>query len=582
MYIPLIYQDDDLVVINKPAGLNVHSDEGAATGPNIVNLLKRQLDLPYLGLHHRLDREVSGVMVLATRPEANPKLARAFEGRQVQKEYLALVTGRPPKKAGVIDAPLAPRADGRWQVVPPGAITTKDAKAATTGYRVEAQGHGYTLLRLSLETGRTHQLRVHLAHLGCPIIGDPLYGLPVSKGKAANTPTFPRLLLHAVRLGLPDPTNQSFEAPPPSIFQRAVSGRPLPELELAAKFSAASLSILQPGERTGLRNLLELARERRIPLADDPTLENTAYRLINGAGDGLPGITLDCYGSALVLSCYDPVLEAAHPALKLLLEEITRSWPDKPVYTKFRPRQTSQLGESAAPEIAPPVPLAGPSSNLAEAVTVQENGLNYLIRPGEGLSPGLFLDMREVRARLREWAEAKTILNCFSYTCAFGVAGMAGGATRVLNLDAARRSLEWGKENYRANGFEVDDFDFVDGDVFDWLSRFARKDQLFDLVILDPPSYSTTRKTRWSAEQHYDKLTALAAKIVAPGGMLLACSNHAGLTRRALRQMVLRGVEEAERQAEIIGVYHEPELDFPRLGETEGYLKILALRFNPS
>lgn len=579
MYIPLIYQDEDLVVINKPAGLNVHSDEGSETGPDVLSALKAQLDLPYLGVHHRLDREVSGVMVLTARPEANARLAKVFEGREVQKEYLALVAGRPPKKSGTIDVPLAPGPNGRWQVAAPG---TKQAKAAVTRYRIEAQTKAYSLLRLSLETGRTHQLRVHLAHVGCPIIGDPVYGLPGAKGKASSTSTlkFPRLLLHAVRLVLPAPNSQTFEAPPPAIFSRAAKSEMLPELGLAGRLSSGSVSTLQPEDRAGIRALLELARERRLPLADDPTFQTTAYRLVNAAGDGLPGITLDRYGPALVLNCYDPALETGHPALNLLLEAITRVWPDLPVYAKFRPSQTSRLGESAPPEIAPPEPLIGNRPDLPEVVTVQENGLNFVIRPGEGLSPGLFLDMREVRARLPEWAIGKTILNTFSYTCAFGVAGMAGGAQRVLNLDAARRALDWGKENYQANALTPDDFDFVDGDVFDWLGRFARRNQQFDVVILDPPSYSTTHKTRWSAEQHYDKLAALAAKVVSPGGLLLTCSNHAGLSRRSFRQMVLKGVEQAERKAEVSGVYHEPELDFPRAGETEGYLKILALRLN--
>ena len=576
MYIPLIYQDADLIVVNKPVGLNVHSDDASSSGPDLVNLLKRQLDLNYLGLHHRLDREVAGVMVLAARPEANPKLAQAFEGRQVQKEYLALVTGRLPRRSGVIDAPLAPRLDksGSWEVVAPG---VRGAKAAQTSYRVETQGPGYSLVWLSLETGRTHQLRVHLAHLGCPIIGDPLYGLPSGNLKGATKgPKFPRLLLHAARLVLPGEV--AFEAAPPAIFERAKLGQPLPELELARLLSSSSVTALQPDHRAGLNGLLELARERRQPLADDPILENTAYRLVNGLADGLPGITLDRYGAALVLNCYDPLLEAGHPALKILLTEITKCWPNLPIYAKFRPRQTSQLGENVPPEVAPPLPLAGPSANLPEAITVQENGLNFIIRPGEGLSPGLFLDMREVRARLRGWAEGKTVLNCFGYTCAFGLLAQAGGAKRVLNLDAARRALDWGKENYQLNGFEPDNPDFVDGDVFDWLGRFERKNTLFEIVILDPPSYSTTHKNRWVAEQDYDKLVNLAAKVVEPGGLLLVCSNHAGLNRRSFRQMVLKGLAEANRQAEIIGVYHEPELDFPRPAETEGYLKVLALR----
>ena len=105
----------------------------------------------------------------------------------------------------------------------------------------------------------------------------------------------------------------------------------------------------------------------------------------------------------------------------------------------------------------------------------REEGLTYLIRSDRGLSSGLFADMRETRGRVRAWAEGKTVLNTFAYTCGFGVAATAGGAARVLNLDLSRNVLAWGQENYRLNGFEPDAHDFVFGDVFDWLARFARR-----------------------------------------------------------------------------------------------------------
>src|SRR5947209_6413201 len=117
MYIPVIYQDQDLVVVNKPAGLPTHSDnsdEADGAGFDVVSLLQGQLGLDYLGVHHRLDREVSGALVFAIRREANAGLARAFEGRQARKEYLALVAGRAPSRAGVVDVPLIDAGAGRW------------------------------------------------------------------------------------------------------------------------------------------------------------------------------------------------------------------------------------------------------------------------------------------------------------------------------------------------------------------------------------------------------------------------------------------------------------------------------------
>ncbi len=538
------------MAVNKPTGWLTHADDPQDPASlDLVSYLKKSLELPYLGIHHRLDREVSGVLVFSVRKEANGWLARAFEGREVVKEYLAVVQGKMPSRAGVIDTPIP---DKGGKKLP-----------ALTRYRVEtlSPDNKRSLVRLTLETGRTHQLRIHLAQVGCPILGDPNYGHQPNN--------FPRLLLHSAKLVLPSPNGRlSLEAPTPKFFAEALNGQGLAEFEQLAK---QNLKSLRPNNLDGLTELLELAKERRACISED---ENTIYRLVNATGDGLPGFTLDRYGPALVLNFYDPEIKASSPVLKILLEGLTKVWPGQSIYVKFRPATAARLGDAPPPEIAPPIPLVGPTQ--AEFVAL-ENGLKYVIKPGDGLSVGLFPDMRQMRERLRHWAAGKTVLNCFSYTCGFGVAAMAGGATRVLNLDAARRALDWGKESYRANGFNPDQFDFVDGDVFDWLGRFGRKGQTFDIVLLDPPSFSTTRQTRFSSDQNYSTLVELAAKVVAPGGMLIASTNHAKVERRNFRQAVSMGLEKAGRQPQTApSVYEEPDLDFPHQGE--GYLKILVYR----
>jgi 23S rRNA (cytosine1962-C5)-methyltransferase len=146
----------------------------------------------------------------------------------------------------------------------------------------------------------------------------------------------------------------------------------------------------------------------------------------------------------------------------------------------------------------------------------------------------------------------------------------------VLNLDLAKPALEWGQENYRINGFEPDPHDFVYGDVFDWLARLAKRGERFDLVILDPPGFSRTKTRRFSAEQDYGELAALAARVTAADGLLLACCNVAELPWRAFRDRVLAGLVAAGRTAEVAGVYHEPAVDFPVAQGAEPYLKMMA------
>jgi 23S rRNA (cytosine1962-C5)-methyltransferase len=146
----------------------------------------------------------------------------------------------------------------------------------------------------------------------------------------------------------------------------------------------------------------------------------------------------------------------------------------------------------------------------------------------------------------------------------------------VVNLDISKRYLEWGQANYRLNGLRPVKTDFIFGDVFDWLRRFGRGGQRFDMVIVDPPSYATTRQTRFTVERDYAALAALAAQVTAPGGTLLACANSRALGERAFRAQLARGL--AGRAFSMAAMRHEPDVDFPRPAREEGYLKVIEVR----
>ncbi|MEJ2061633.1 MAG: 23S rRNA pseudouridine(1911/1915/1917) synthase RluD [Gammaproteobacteria bacterium] len=224
--IPLdvVYEDDHLLVLNKPAGLVVHP---AAGNPDrtLQNALLHHAPslaaLPRAGIVHRLDKETSGLMVVAKTLKAHKQLVDQLQARTVKREYLALVQGT-IVAGGTVDAPI-----GRHPVDRKRMAVVGGGRAAITHYRVEERFPHHTLLRVSLETGRTHQIRVHMAHIRHPIVGDPVYGgrlrLPagVSEHFREALRGFRRQALHATRLSLVHPDTGetcSWEAPPPQDF----------------------------------------------------------------------------------------------------------------------------------------------------------------------------------------------------------------------------------------------------------------------------------------------------------------------------------------------------------------------------
>lgn len=322
-----------------------------------------------------------------------------------------------------------------------------------------------------------------------------------------------------------------------------------------------------------LAGLIDAAWQRRAALHHSPHI--TAYRLIHRAADGFPGLAVDRYGDALVAHVYSEgvVVDPPVDALRLLAERAGA----RSVYVKYRPAQASALDDNLRASLAPSTPILG---QAVERVTALENGIRFEIRPGDGLNPGLFLDMREVRAWVRSVSAGKTVLNTFAYTCGFGVAALLGGAARVLNLDISRRILDWGACNYALNGLQAVKTDFVVGDVFDWLRRFARRGQRFDIVILDPPSFSTTRESRFSVERDMAGLVSLAAAVTQPAGWLVAATNHHQISSRAFRARVSAGL--AQINARIVHALHEPEVDFPLAAGAQPYLKVLICQIAPT
>ncbi len=222
---PILYEDGEMLVIDKPAGVVVHPAPGSPAGTVVNALMDRY---PYLaeqcselltrpGIVHRLDKDTSGVLVIALTPQAQFKLAGAFAERRVSKEYLALVAGAPPEPSGRLETLMGRHKIHRQKMT----VLTRSGKPAVTCWETAASGTvrgvRVSLLRVKILTGRTHQIRVHMAHLRCPVLGDALYG-----GRMATACGAPRQMLHAWRLSIPHPETgeeMHFTAPAPPDFK---------------------------------------------------------------------------------------------------------------------------------------------------------------------------------------------------------------------------------------------------------------------------------------------------------------------------------------------------------------------------
>jgi 23S rRNA pseudouridine1911/1915/1917 synthase len=216
----LVHEDDELLVIDKPAGLVVHPGNGNAAGTLMNALLHHTpalAEIPRAGIVHRLDKETSGLLVVAKTLTAQTDLVRQLQARTVRRQYLALAHGEIGAD-GTVDAPLGRHPVQRTKM----AVVSRGGKAARTHYAVIerfAPRHPCTLVECRLETGRTHQIRVHLASIGHPLVGDPVYGK--TKCRDARLDAFPRQALHAARLGLIHPATgceMAWEAPLPADF----------------------------------------------------------------------------------------------------------------------------------------------------------------------------------------------------------------------------------------------------------------------------------------------------------------------------------------------------------------------------
>ncbi|GFO67007.1 SAM-dependent methyltransferase [Geomonas limicola] len=330
-----------------------------------------------------------------------------------------------------------------------------------------------------------------------------------------------------------------------------------------------AMALLDPGERIVAR---VLARQRMVldrgwikkrleaaialRLNHAQLEETTAYRLVNAEGDGLPGLTVDRYGDYLMVQLY---CGAWRRHLKLVTQTLQELLEPAGIYEKARPQKTRELeAESDSKKYGRL--LVG--SAAPEPLTVKENGLSFQVSLERGLNTGLFLDQRNNRRDLMARVAGKRVLNLFCYTGAFSVAAASAGASQVTSVDFSPSYLEIARNNFALNHLNPKRHEFLQGDCLAILEELGRNKRVFDVIVMDPPSFSTTSKSRFTTRGGTSDLVAAALKLLKDGGLLITCSNHQKVDLADYLKELRRGALQTGFSLQVVQLFGQPE-DFP-------------------
>lgn len=265
--------------------------------------------------------------------------------------------------------------------------------------------------------------------------------------------------------------------------------------------------------------------KRAFVFRDTLGLETNAMRLVNSRGDGLDGLLIDRFNKHFVVYILDAVW---YPHQKAVRDALTEHF--EVAYLVFKDRTVSETRSAA--HIALDVQIGEGNSKTI----VEENGLQFHVDLNDHLNQGLFLDMRKNRKLVASYAKDRSVLNCFAYTCSFGVYCRKAGASRVTNVDISEKFLQKGEENYRLNKLHEGRSEFVSEHAVHYLERVAKRNNLFDIIILDPPSFSRFKGTVFSVKKDMPRLIEKAFRALTPDGMVFVSTNLSTISRPQLEE----------------------------------------------
>jgi 23S rRNA (cytosine1962-C5)-methyltransferase len=297
--------------------------------------------------------------------------------------------------------------------------------------------------------------------------------------------------------------------------------------------------------------------------------DTNAFRLFNGEGDGVGGLSIDYYNGYLVVTWYSIGIYSFKEAI---LEAIKESIDFKGIYQKRRFESKGQYIEGESDYLL--------GKKAPEPLIVKENGVNFAVYLDDGAMVGVFLDQKDVRKTIKDkYAKGKTVLNTFSYTGAFSVYAALGGAKSTTSVDLAKRSLPKTAEQFEVNGIDSNSQNIVVQDVFDYFKYAIRKELKFDIVIADPPSFARSKKHTFSVAKDYKKLLKDLIKLTNKSGIIIASTNHAGLSVDKFKAQIDKAFSESGLKYKIVEEFRLPkDFKYHKKLPLSNYLKVFFIK----
>lgn len=477
-FLSLLYEDDEIVAVDKPYGIDSHTNDSKAGNegfivPGLIELFEANLGRK-LHIIHRLDRTTTGAIVFGKSLEAAKKYQQFFRNRESEKTYLFVTAAR----------------STRAECATEQAILHKGAELeAKTDFKRLKVGRRFELWEAHPHTGRNHQIRIHGAHVGLPLLGDRKYG----------GARFPFLCLHNRSLRFPN--GVAIESRSPAYFE--------------------DLTFLEDQKWAEVLHELD-RRQRLLPCAFTAGgLGRESIRLLERRDSEGPEALLDLFDRGLALTWYGATWT---PSDERLYERLA-AFLDRPAHVRLlNPKLRDEKGRPLEKLLARPETRT-PESDAA-------------------IHQGVFADQRLMRHWVRENASGKSVLALFSSLGAFGLAAAEGGAVEITSVDSSKSALNTARKTFEEGGLKPEEFKFLNREPLAFLERCKSKSIRFDLIVCDAPTFARGERCHFRIESDLQALLTKAIDVLAAKGMLLFSTQAPSLFTNDVR-LALLGAQSA-------------------------------------